>query len=79
MGVDRDVFAQWLRWLDSGSADDLESVKADLAALLADTEPGRRRPPEPQPEPAPEWKPDREPEPGRDAPSRPDRPPISTR
>lgn len=73
MGVDRAVFAQWLRWLDSGSPDGLDSVKADLAALLADTEPGRAVP-GPKPE-----RPEPEPEPGRDAPSRPSAPPISTR
>lgn len=72
VGVDRDVFAQWARWLDAG---DVDAVRADLAALLADTEPGRRRPAEPEPDPAEIW----EPEPGRDRPSYPAAPPISTR
>lgn len=36
IGVDRDVFAVWLAWLDRGEVD---AVKRDLRQLLGDTAP----------------------------------------
>jgi hypothetical protein len=73
VGVPRDVFEAWAGWLAAGET---ARVSADLADLLAKTTP---EPAEPGPEPAPAEPEAPPPAPGRDRPSYPAAPPISTR